>query len=64
MGLTDDIARESLTEQLCREVVKKIAQYSENPETVKALQELGREMLDTLPDAPEWAEQYYRLFRQ
>lgn len=64
MGMFGDMARDDETQFYCRKVVEKIEKYRQHPEAVKALKELGIEMLDTLPNIPEWARKYYQLFRE
>lgn len=64
MGILGDMAREGKTQFLCEKLAEKIGKYGEHPEAVKALKEVGIEMLDTLPNIPEWANKYYQLFRR
>jgi len=59
MSMMGDMAREDEIQCLCKRLVEKIGKY---PETKVALKELGIEELNTLPNIPEWARQYYRLF--
>lgn len=61
MGIVSDMAREDLTRFLCKKLVEKIEKY---PEAAEALREVGNEMLEDLPNVPEWALKYYRLFRE
>lgn len=61
MGLMGDMARESETQFLCKKLAEKIEKY---PKAAKALKEVGIEMLNDLPNTPEWAYRYYKLFRE
>jgi len=60
MGMQGDIARESETRFLCEKLVQKIEL---NPVEAKVLKEFGIEMLENLPNIPDWAREYYKLFR-
>lgn len=60
MSIQGDLAREDLTEFVCRKLKEKVKKY---PEAASALKELGIEMLDLLPNSPEWACDYYKFFR-
>lgn len=63
MGFLGDMAREGATQFYCQKVVEKIEKYQQYSEAVKALKELGIEMLNTLPNVPEWTDKYYKIFR-
>jgi hypothetical protein len=61
MSIGGDYAREDSVQFFCQQIAKKIKKY---PDSAKALKELGLEALMTLPNAPEWANEYFRLFRE
>ncbi|PWB38871.1 MAG: hypothetical protein C3F02_01235 [Parcubacteria group bacterium] len=58
MSLQGDIVWEGMVAQMCERLVPKISEYSDHPEAVKALKELGREIITTLPNIPTWAYHY------
>jgi len=60
MSIQGDAAKEGMTQFLCNKLVGKIERY---PEATKALKEVGIEILDNLPNIPEWANKYYKIFR-
>ena len=63
MGMFADSAREGMGSELCAKIAEKIEKY---PEAIKALKELGNEILDAmdLPNIPEWTYEYRKLFRK
>jgi hypothetical protein len=61
MSLQGELAGESTIEFLCKKLKEKIKKY---PRAAKALKEVGIEMLDSLPNIPEWANKDYRFFRK
>lgn len=60
MSMQGDWAREDMTQVICKKLKEKIEKY---PEATSALKEIGIEMLDLLPNTPEWTHNYYKLFR-
>ncbi|MFH1171806.1 MAG: hypothetical protein V1778_04695 [bacterium] len=64
MSLEGDIAREGLVSSVCVMLEEKILEYGEHLEAVRALKEVGREILADLPNVPVWAEKYIQLFRE
>jgi hypothetical protein len=61
MSIQGDIIRENDVQFCCKKLAEKIQKY---PEAIKALKEMGREMLEILPNIPEWAHMYLQLFRE
>jgi hypothetical protein len=61
MGMQGEAAIESMTQFLCKKLEEKIEKY---PEATKALKEVGTEILNDLPNIPEWTGKYYQLFRE
>lgn len=59
MSMMGDIARENAAQFLCQKIVEKIEKY---PTAEKALKETGIEVLAMLPNIPDWARHYYKIF--
>jgi hypothetical protein len=59
MGLQSDIAHENDVKFFCQKLAEKLKQH---PEAAQPLKELGREIIETLPNRPEWVYQYIKLF--
>ena len=55
------IVRENYVQFSCEKIEKQIKKH---PESAVALKELGLETLKTLPNVPEWAQKYYKLFQE
>jgi hypothetical protein len=64
MSMVGDIVRESEAKHLCELLDEKIEKYRASDEAVKALQEVGREVLAGLPNIPDWAHGYYGKFSE
>ena len=61
MSMQGDNAREDLTKIICEKLREKIKKH---PEATNALKEIGVEMLNELPNIPEWAWGYRKFFRE
>ena len=56
--------QEDMTRALCKKFAEKIEKHKKNTEAVTILKELGRQLLDELPNIPVWSYEYTRLFRE
>lgn len=61
MSMQGDWAREDMIQVLCKKLMEKMEKH---PKATPALKEIGIEMLDLLPNIPEWADNYYNFFRK
>lgn len=65
MSLQGDAARESMARCIIERIAKKIKKNKRSPGAVKALKELGSEILDfELDVVPDWAQKYHDLFKK
>lgn len=65
MGMFSEIARSGAAEDTCKILERKIEEYKESPTAVKALKEVGREVLAAQPDASHrWWDHYQALFKE
>lgn len=63
MSMQGDVARENDVRYLAEMVSKKIDENAKNPDVVSILKAVGREILDILPNVPDWARPYVEKFR-
>ena len=57
------IGAENAIKWVAQKIKEKIEKNKDFPEAVRVLKELGREAIDSLPNVPEWANEYLKLFR-
>jgi hypothetical protein len=60
MSMQGDWAREDITQIICKKLKEKMEKY---PASTPALKEIGNEMLNLLPNVPDWADDFHQLFR-
>jgi len=63
MSMLGDIARETDARYLAEVVSKMIDENTKSPDVVSALKEVGRAVLNILPNIPDWARSYLEKFR-
>lgn len=69
MSMGGEVVRDQETEDFCKKIAKKIRKYKTRPDVVKALKELGREVLKeykatpgVISDLHDWFKKYEKLF--
>ena len=63
MSMQGDIARETDTHYIAEVISKEIDKNHGNRDVVAALKEVGRKVLDILPNVPNWALPYVKKFQ-
>lgn len=64
MGIAGEAVEEGMVQKICCLLTEKIDEYSDSPEVVLALKEVGILVLGKLSAVPGWAHEYYRLFSE
>lgn len=64
MSMNSERHQEDMTMVFCSRLAEKIKNHSKNSELISVLKELGRQLLDELPNTPVWHNKYATLFRK